>query len=107
MSPEDFRHQGNKDEEKYFYNLNKELIEKKRKELNVQREEQKIQAMKEEHWMRCPKCGQQMEEIAFMGVMVDHCTSCSGIYFDKGELDLILESKERKGFLNGLKRRFK
>ena len=39
-----------------------------------------------------------MEEIEFLGIMVDRCTMCSSIYFDKGELEILLESKEQKGF---------
>jgi Zn-finger nucleic acid-binding protein len=38
---------------------------------------------------------------------VDRCNSCSGIYLDKGELELLLQSKEPKGFLGGLSQLFK
>ncbi|MGD2125359.1 MAG: zf-TFIIB domain-containing protein [Desulfobacteraceae bacterium] len=94
-------------EEQYFYNLNKELIDRKRKELNAQRAEQRARELKAQHWMCCPKCGQQMEEIELLGIMVDRCNSCSGIYLDKGELELLLQSKEPKGFLGGLSQLFK
>jgi hypothetical protein len=93
-------------EEEFFYELNKELIEKQRKALDGKREEQRGRELKEQHWMRCPKCGQQMEETELAGIMVDRCTVCSGIYFDKGELEILLSSKEPKGFLDGLKRWF-
>jgi len=87
------------DEEEYFYNLNKELIERKRKELDARRAEQRAKELRAAHWMRCPKCGQKMEEVELSGIMIDRCTGCEGVFFDKGELELLLESKEPKGFL--------
>ena len=41
------------------------------------------------HFMKCPKCGMQLEEIAFGDVRIDKCFSCEGIWLDKGELDSI------------------
>jgi Zn-finger nucleic acid-binding protein len=48
-----------------------------------------------------------MEEIKYLGILLDRCSECHGVYFDKGELDILLESKEQKGFLDGLKKLFK
>jgi hypothetical protein len=39
------------------------------------------------HWMRCPKCGLQLDEITFRGVKVDKCFACGGVYLDDGELE--------------------
>ena len=52
------------------------------------------------HFMKCPKCGMQLEEIAFGDVRIDKCFSCDGIWLDKGELDLIREKDG--GFLGRL-----
>lgn len=93
---------GYNQEEAYFYKLNKELIERKRKELDSN------QDLKADHnaqyWMRCPKCGNSLEEIDLMKIKVDKCTSCQGIYFDAGELEIVLESQEPTGFLAGIKK---
>ena len=43
------------------------------------------------HFMKCPKCGMQLEEIAFGDVRIDKCFSCDGLWLDQGELDLIRE----------------
>ena len=43
------------------------------------------------HFMKCPKCGMQLEEIAFVDIRIDKCFSCDGLWLDKGELDLIRE----------------
>ncbi len=42
------------------------------------------------HWMRCAKCGAQMDEIVFRGVRVDKCFACGGVYLDDGELEQLV-----------------
>ena len=41
------------------------------------------------HFMKCPKCGVQLEEIAFFDVRIDKCPGCGGIWLDCGELEMI------------------
>ena len=36
------------------------------------------------HFMKCPKCGMQLEEVAFCDVRVDKCFSCEGLWLDQG-----------------------
>jgi hypothetical protein len=36
------------------------------------------------HLMKCPKCGMQLEEIAFGDVRVNKCFSCEGLWLDRG-----------------------
>jgi Zn-finger nucleic acid-binding protein len=50
--------------------------------------------------MCCPKSGHSIEEIDFVGIKVDRCTTCSGLYFDKGEFKIRVEREEQKGFLS-------
>jgi uncharacterized protein len=45
------------------------------------------------HFMKCPKCGAQLAEIAFGDVRIDKCFSCDGLWLDKGELDLIRQKE--------------
>jgi hypothetical protein len=94
-------------EEEYFYKKNKELLDKMRAGLDAKRAEQEAGSGHNQHWMKCPKCGKDLEEVALAGIKVDQCTNCLGIYFDKGELELLLGAQEPKGFLGGLKRLFK
>ena len=88
-------------EEEYFYKLDKELVEKKRKELDTSRAEQMAKEQKEKHWMKCPKCGCDLEEINLESVMIDRCPACEGIWLDHGELELLVDGQARlsKGFL--------
>lgn len=60
----------------------------------------KERELKEQHWMKCPKCGHNLKMEHIDDVELDKCENCHGIYFDAGELDVILLKKEekRKGF---------
>lgn len=77
-------------EDKYI----KEQEAAQRTELDKVREAQKAKELKELHWMRCPKCGEQMEEKDKEGVKIDLCNGCGGIYFDKGEFELVAKRAE-------------
>jgi transcription initiation factor IIE alpha subunit len=99
--------QGYNKEEEYFYKKNRELIEKRRRDLDAQRSKQQTQADRTVHWMKCPKCGGDLKEVEMSGIKLDQCASCEGIYFDRGELELLIESQEQKGLLGGLKRLFR
>ena len=92
-------------EDAYFYKINKELLERMRKEQDAKKNAE-AKVVTNPHWMKCPKCGDNMEEIELMRIKVDKCVKCSGVYFDDGELDILLESKEPKGFLGLLKKLF-
>lgn len=87
-------------EEQYFQQKEMEKRKKLREKLDQEREEQKKQHLKEAHYMKCPKCGHDLEEICYMDVMVDKCTGCKGIYLDAGELELLLGGSEKKGFIS-------
>ncbi len=40
--------------------------------------------------MQCPRCNQDLIEIKKHGVLIDTCTTCGGIWLDKGELGKII-----------------
>ena len=92
-------------EEAYFYKLNKDLLERKRSELDAKKIEMSVQS-NNPNWMKCPKCAGKMEEIELLLIKVDKCVQCQGIYFDNGELQILLESQEPKGFLGMLRKVF-
>jgi uncharacterized protein len=82
----------------------REDAEKKRKlALAVSRqtaaaEKERLRAL---HHMRCPKCGLELQEVAFRGVDADLCFSCGGLFLDRGEIDRIARP-EQKGIMAGL-----
>ena len=60
--------------------------------------------LREQHFMRCPKCGHEMKEETLESVTIDRCSFCEGIFFDAGELDQVLLKREddRRGFFRKL-----
>ena len=87
-------------EEEYFLRLEVERIEKLRREHQANLAEQEKARRKELHYMCCPKCGMDMTVSSLAGVEIDVCPDCHGIYLDAGELDKILEEKQRNRVLN-------
>jgi len=52
--------------------------------------------------MICPVCKSDMIVVEYRNIELDYCTGCKGVWFDSGELELLLEShglEEAKVFL--------
>ena len=85
---------GYNEAERQFHEKDQEALRALRAKLDAQRVAAKAAAEKAAHWMRCPKCGSQMKEVAMGGVIVDQCGSCGGVYFDAGEFDARRRAQE-------------
>lgn len=57
------------------------------------RREQAEAEARKSHYMKCPKCGHDLEEIDHDHLKVDRCTNCKGIWLDPGEMDELLTRK--------------
>jgi len=78
-------------EDEYFV---REDAEKKRRlavSAKKETEAAELKRLKELHFMRCPKCGLQLQEVKYKGIDVDVCFSCHGIFLDQGELETIVK----------------
>ena len=49
--------------------------------------------LKELHWMRCPKCGQELVTENHGPVEIDLCPNCRGLWLDANELETILKNE--------------
>ena len=87
-------------EDEYFARQHAEQLRKLALERQAKLEAEEREKARELHHMKCPKCGMDLTEISFAGVSVDKCFSCEGMWFDKGEVELI-EQKEH-GFVGRL-----
>lgn len=87
-------------EDEYFARIENE----RRRELAAERQAKTLEEEREQqralHFMKCPKCGMQLEEIVFGDVRVDKCFHCEGIWLDSGELESI--QKKEAGFVGRL-----
>jgi Zn-finger nucleic acid-binding protein len=52
--------------------------------------------------MICPVCNESMIVLELNKVEIDYCTSCSGIWLDKGELELLYSVDESENDLQKL-----
>ncbi len=88
-------------EDEYFMKLDQERISKMRSSLDKEREEEFKLHRKDTHWMKCPKCGHDLEEINYQDVLLDRCPDCKGVWLDHGELELLGkgDAKVTKSFL--------
>jgi uncharacterized protein len=46
--------------------------------------------------MICPVCKYAMVVVEYHNIELDYCTSCKGVWFDSGELELLLKSQGRE-----------
>ncbi len=46
--------------------------------------------------LRCPRCGGHMTEQLLEQVRADRCDSCHGIFFDNGELEIVIKHHDQQ-----------
>ena len=83
-------------EEEYFVRQEFEKRKKTEQEKLARINEEKKKQLKELHYMRCPKCGHNLIEIDYKGIMVDKCSNCEGLWLDAGELEQISQLEKGK-----------
>lgn len=92
-------------EEEYFAQEElakiKKLAEEKRNKI-AQDEKEKLKQL---HWMRCAKCGNELHEVLFRGITIDKCFACGGVFLDNGELEKL--AGHESGFFNSVLSLFK
>lgn len=94
-------------EDAWFRQNEQKLIEaarRKREEAERARQAEETRKLREAHWRKCPKCGHDMNVETIKGIEIEKCSSCAGIFFDRGELEqlLVREAGERRGFFRKL-----
>ena len=78
-----------KAEDEYFARQELERRKKWAQEQGAKKSAEEKEHARQAHWMKCPKCGMDLQEIEFHGVKVDQCANCGGIFLDAGELEQI------------------
>jgi uncharacterized protein len=90
----------NPQEEEYFARQEAERRRKLAQERQAQLLAEERERARALHFMKCPKCGMQLEEIEFGDVKVDKCFGCEGMWLDSGELEML--AKKGGGFVGKL-----
>jgi hypothetical protein len=105
MRRENMPEKPSSNEEEYFARLEVERRRKVAEEARLQTAVEERERARQLHFMKCPKCGAQLEEFALGDVRVDKCLSCEGIWLDAGELETI--RTQEAGFMGRLVNVFK
>ena len=81
-----------------------EAARKRRQEAEQQKQSAEAEARRAAHWHKCPKCGSDMAVQSITDIEIEKCSSCEGIFFDRGELEQLLTKQEgqRRGFFRKL-----
>lgn len=93
-----------RNEDEYFAKHDAELLKARRLQLDERREK----AERAAHYMKCPKCGGDLEEQLFHAIKIDICPDCKGSWLDAGEIEMLGHVKRNEfsrfiGALFGLK----
>lgn len=73
-------------ENEYFAREDAERIRKLAQEMRKRLEAAERERRRALHWMRCPRCGDEMHEVVHEGVALDLCVGCHGIFVDEHDL---------------------
>ena len=79
-------------ENEYFHRREQELIEKMKAKLSAENAQSGA--------LKCPKCDGKLVETNFENIKIDVCDTCSGSWFDAGELAQVIDKNEGSGWLN-------
>jgi hypothetical protein len=79
-----------KTEDEYFTKRDLELLKQKREAL----EQEASKTERQQHFMKCPKCGADLASEQFHGITIDRCSECDGIWLDAGEIEQLVVDQE-------------
>ncbi|MGH7519321.1 MAG: zf-TFIIB domain-containing protein [Gemmatimonadales bacterium] len=91
-------HKPSKNEEEYFAQQDRELLEQQRKQASAAAAD----AERRTHLMKCPKDGYDLDTVTLHGVQIETCPRCRGIWLDAGELETIEAHDDRPALLGRL-----
>ncbi len=83
-----------KTEDEYIAKEEAEKIKRLQDKLKEEAEAKQRAEIQAACYMKCPKCGGELEEIMFRGIKIDRCTSCDGVWLDEGELEKLAGSDD-------------
>jgi uncharacterized protein len=76
-------------EEEYFARQEAERLRQVTEQKRAQEEQESRERLKALHFMKCPKCGMDLQEEKIGEVLVDKCQNCGGLWLDQGELEKV------------------
>jgi len=74
-------------EEEFIAKEEAEKTKRLKEVLKEQQSEEQREQTKTLCYMKCPKCGSDLNEVTFRGIKIDRCLHCDGVWLDEGELE--------------------
>ncbi|GMV09054.1 MAG TPA: zf-TFIIB domain-containing protein [Gemmatimonadaceae bacterium] len=93
-------HKPSRTEDEYFVKQDAELIKAQRARLDDER----AHAERQSHYMKCPKCGNDLVETEFHHIKIDRCSECHGVWFDAGEVEMMehIDQSQLRSFVRAM-----
>ena len=92
-------------ENRWFRENERELLDDVKREreqrLEAYREEtekEERERLRQAHWMKCPKCGNEMRAEQLEGIEIERCSVCGGMFFEHSEFQTLLMRKQESRF---------
>ncbi len=85
-------------EEDYFARQDREKIEKLKAKAAQDQAAKAAEALKAAHYLRCGKCGSEMDTKSYKGVEIEVCPNCGAVLLDAGELEELAGADESGAF---------
>ena len=76
-------------EDEYFTRLEAEQKAKLKKQIDAEKAELAKEERKKLHYLKCGKCGGEMDTVPHRGVEIEVCKDCGAVLLDPGELETL------------------
>jgi uncharacterized protein len=94
-------------ENEFFLREEAEKLHRLQQERLKQQDKSTAAQEKAAHWMKCPKCGDDLQTVKWRGVDIERCFRCGVLVLDAGELEVLAGNEQPDGFLASFKGLFK
>ncbi|MFI5322212.1 MAG: zf-TFIIB domain-containing protein [Thermodesulfobacteriota bacterium] len=84
-----------KTEEEYFAKEEAEKSKRLKEKVKHETEDEEREGIRTLCYMKCPKCGGNLNEVAFRGIRIDRCSRCGGVWLDNGELEKLAGTEDK------------
>jgi uncharacterized protein len=96
-----------RNEDEFFLREEAEKLHRLQQERLKNQSAAEVEAQKAAHYMKCPKCGDDLQTVKWRGVEIDRCFRCGAIVLDAGELDVLAGQEGDGSILRTFKGLFK
>lgn len=91
-----------KAEDEYFAREDAEKLHKLHADRLKELAQKDLDERKKLHFMKCPKCGWDLETLKWRSVEIEKCFQCGVIVLDDGELESLAGREDESGFLRSV-----